>query len=62
MGRGKGEPADQKPDRIVGGFGYRIQKRDILCPDRFDVVKETGEEEREQGEKKREGEKKIGAD
>lgn len=47
MGRRKGEPADQKPDGIVGGFGYGIQKRDILCPDRLDVVKEPGEEERE---------------
>jgi len=62
MGRGKGEPTDKKPDRIIGGFRYGVQKRDILCPDRFDVVQESGDEKSEKREKKWEGKKKICAD
>ena len=59
MRRRKGEPADKESDRIVRGFRYRIQKRDILCPDRFDIVQKSSEKEREEGKEKRKGEKKI---
>jgi hypothetical protein len=56
--RRKGEPADEESDRIVGRFRYGIQKRDILCPDRFDIVDESREKKSEQGEEKRKRKKK----
>ena len=59
MGRRKSEPADQESDRIISGLGYGIQKWDILCPDRFDVVHKSSEKKHKKGEEKREGEKKV---
>ena len=59
MGRRKNEPTDQESDRIICGLGYGIQKWDILCPDRFDVVHKSSKKKHEKKEKKREREKKV---
>lgn len=62
MGRGNGEPSDEKPDRIIGGFGYGVQKWDVLGPDWLYVIQESCDEKSEKGEKKRERKKKISTD
>lgn len=46
--RCESEPSDQKTDGIVGGFGYGIEKRDVLCPDRFDIVYKSCDKKRQQ--------------
>jgi len=57
--RAKGVPANKESDGIVCGFRDRVQKRYIFCPDRFDIVKKSSDEKREESEKKGKGEKKI---
>ena len=56
MRRRKGEPADKESDRIVRRFRYGIQKRNILCPERFDIVQEASEKKNEEGEEEWKGE------
>ena len=62
MRRGKGEPADKEPDRVICGFRYGVQKRNILCPDRFDIVQESSDEEEKKGNEKGKRKKQIGKD
>jgi hypothetical protein len=62
MGGRKSVPADQKSDRIIGGLGNGIQKRNVLCPDWFDIVHKSGQKKREKREEKGEREKYVGKD
>jgi len=57
--RGKGEPANKESDWIICGFRYGVQKRDILCPDWFDVVQKSSDEKNKKGKEKEKREKKI---
>jgi hypothetical protein len=57
--RGKGEPTYKESDWVVCGFRYGVQKWNILCPDRFDIVHKSSDEKSEKGQEKGEGEKKI---
>jgi hypothetical protein len=57
MGGRKSEPTDQESNGIVGGLRNGIQKRNIFCPDRFDIVHESSQKKCEKGEEKGIGEK-----
>ena len=57
MRRRKSEPPDEKSNGIVRGLGDGIQKGDVFRPERFDIVEETSQKKREEGEEKRKREK-----
>ncbi len=50
MGRGKSEPADEEANRIVCGFRYGVEERDIFGSDRFDIVHEASDQESQKRE------------
>jgi len=59
VSRGKGKPADKEADGIVCGFRYGVEKRDVFCSDRFDVIQKSGEQESKKREEKGAGEKDV---
>jgi len=59
MSRGKGKPAYKEADRIVCGFRYGVEERNVFCSDRFDVIQKSGEQESKKREEKGTGEKDV---
>ena len=60
--RGEGVPADGEADGIVDRFRDRVEKGDVLGPDRADVVDDPGTKEGEEGEKEGVVEERVGDD